>query len=889
MPITLYADGSLYGDADAIYGRISSEMAAAQETFVRETGLIVQVIDQRLNQWELWSEGDPLNNDYHGNNGGAHPYEQTFYSYRGAASICVLDNGTIVRVRLGSPGNVSDRAIYVQEITDPLTPANWESWNLLYSGTHFSVTVVPETASTYSVYHAKTAGMFKNNSSIWAVPDFFLRFESAGPLNPDQGFAQFLLHDVTSNPTVTRTVGHYYFDDIDTFSGFDEDPENYRWFRNAIGCLALDDGRMVKIQTLPYFFSPRSDRAGYAVFAQFKEPGFGNWTTPYLLRGIGGGGGKNWYSTPRITKLSDGYYYMSMGESHQAADSIAPLADESQFRVWSRSKDLLHWSEPVLGPEGQKHAGIIEHSGYVWWANNAEVYRRPAEAVTYDISDYVPEASLELPRDNQASTGTITVANPDGVNDNLLELADQEIIVKPGIKVNTTGLYEYQAFDRFWVKQANQSVEGKVNRITLTIGNVMDRLDNKFKDVYNFVGQTEWDDWEDGRRNQPFNYFFNTDTAPTVDNKHRLYTRGIVLWTGWKGHNWDFTVRLSSITGDWQIIGHYQDKKNYLYLKYGGADEIWLEEMVDGEVNHLTEFFVSGAINNTVFNLRWRQKWRSTQIWYNGEDLGDDDVDFENYKPGYVGFKAGRYKVSKFHFKDLEYPLTMANLIKTALALGDVHDVIVGGGISKAYAIIWGPQTDIPTPMDGLRTAMESDKLQLVWRNGSVEIGKFNETDIVKTIENRLISSEKTEEPARRINYSIVDGNEHSWIAFDRPDTLQRGRSVVEYQDLPELLKLVDVKERAREAIRKSTMGASPTGTMPLYFDLWRMDHVLWKDNVGGDEVVRIEGMTIELRQDQQPSQRVTLDTSLIAAEPTEIVIEEIIPEEEQPIPDDPE
>lgn len=884
MPVTIYDDGSLYGDADAIYGRISSELASAQAAHVRETGLIVQVVDERLNAWELFADGDTIPWNYRDHNDGAPIYTLPYYSYRATAGICKLDNGNIIRVRNGDSADVDDRQIWIQTITDATNVSQWNTWSVLYSGTHYSVSIVPTSASTYAVYHSKSDGIYRNNVKMWEPSEgSATRFHPVGSSHPNAGWVMVIRHDVTSDPTVTRTIDSYYTSDITSVTPT-ADRTNFRWFRNSISAVEMDDGRIGKIQITPLFFSPRSEGAGYAVFGQFRTSYTNsNTTPPYIIRGIGGGGGKNWYGGGHIDRLSDGFYYLVLSEAHQVAKGIAPTTDIGTIMAWSRSKDLLHWSEPVVGPSGNKFAGMVEDGDYVYWAGNDAVYRRPV-AVTYDITDYVPEVGIEMPRDNQASTGTVTVANPLNVNNFLRDLADQAITIQAGIKIPSSGQYEYAQFDRFWVKQVNQTVEGQKNRLTLTIGNVLDRLENELKDVYNYVGVTEWEDWKPGKRNQPFNYFFNTDTRPSVDDNSRLKTRGIVLWTGWKGLNFDVTARFSSITGDMGFIGRYIDKRNYIRLRRSGST-LSLIEVVD----NVSTTVDSWGVSTGAFTLRWIQEFNHYRVFFNGVEEGSGDYEFDNYKPGYVGFQATSYKVANFVFKDLEHPLTTADLIRTALGLGDVHDVIVSGGTSKAYAIIWGPQTDIPTAADGLKTAMETDKLQMIWRNGSVEVGKFNDTSIVHTIQDRIIESERADEPNRRINYAIVDGNEHSWIALDMPDTFRRGRSVVDYEDLPELLTQEDVKNRAREMIKKSTLGASPGGTTPLYFDIHRMDHVLWIDNSGNEDIVRVEGISIEINQSTTPSQRMTFDNSLIADDPTEIVIEEVIPEETQPLPEDPE
>lgn len=887
MPVTLYGDGSLYGDNDAIYGRISPELAAAQLAHVRETALSVIIKDERLNAWELVT-GEDFGGQYYKavQAGQGSIWELGFWSYRGTADIIQLDNGDIIRVRNGSNTDVNDRQIWIQTITDPTVTAQWDSWSVLYSGTHYSVSIAKTGANTYAVYHAKSDGLYRNNSLVWSSPDTatygdVLNFVPVVGSTDEAGFLTYIRHDVTEGPLALRTMDIYYTPDI---VNVDPEPDrtNFRWTRQSIASMLMDDGRVCKIQVHPLLFNPRSLLAGFSVFNQFYTSVTNmNATQTYIIRGLGGGGGKNWYSSVRLSRLSDGYFYMILAEVHQVAKGQESTTDIGGIFSWSRSLDGLHWSEPVVGPPFQRFvAGLVEDDNYVYWCGNDSVWRRP-KGTEYDISNYVPKLSMDLPRDNQTATGEALIANPNNINNYVRNLADQEIVIRPGLKLPSGAVYEYGQFDRFWIKQVNQIIEGGKNQLQIGFGNILDRLDNKLRDVYNFVGVTKWEDWKAGKRNEAFNYYFETDTRPTKDDNDRLRTRGYCLWTGWRGVNFDITVKFSGVSGQPSVLGRYVDKRNHMKLRKEGSN-LRLYEVVDNVEN-----LVDGAsvgTTTTTFTVRWVMEWGYYKVYFNGSLAFQSSgpwLDMELYKPGYVGFHATSYKISNFKFNDLEYPLKMSDLIKTALALGDAHDVIVSGGTSEAFGITWGPQTDIETAADGLRAAMETDKLQMVWRNGSLEIGKFNDTSIVKTIEDRLIESERADEPNRRINYSIVDGNEHSWIALDIEDHFRRGRSIVDYQDLPELRTQDEVKERAREAIRKSTLGASPGGTTPLYFDIYRMDHVLWTDNAGNEDVVRVEGMEIEIDQDSRPAQRVRFDNSLIADDPTEIVIEQVILEQE--------
>jgi hypothetical protein len=251
-----------------------------------------------------------------------------------------------------------------------------------------------------------------------------------------------------------------------------------------------------------------------------------------------------------------------------------------------------------------------------------------------------------------------------------------------------------------------------------------------------------------------------------------------------------------------------------------------------------------------------------------GVELTSGGTDFflerYNVRQGYVGFSdsEGFFTISNFHLEDFEASLTAEDLIRQALASQDFHEVSVGGADSPIYGVIWGPQTDAPTVAEALRQTLSLDKLELVWKNSKIEVGKFNELSPTATIQDEIIESDEINEASRRINMAIVDGNDQYWIELDTADLLLRGRTIASYLDLPDLVNLDDIKTRAREEIKRSAQGASPGGTIPLRFDLDRMTVVTWIDNAGNSQVVQIEGISVDIRQDERPIQHMTLDTS---------------------------
>lgn len=898
MPVTIYDDGSLYGDADAIYGRIGTALANAQLARVRETGLRVRVLDEQLNQWELHAgahshpdEGlgravyDPVYGDLPG-------WDIGYSGFHGRCDYAVKNNGDIYRVRQGDPADANDNQLWHQTITDPGNPSQWTSWSVLYSGTHYgsaTVEIDPADGTTPIVYHCKSDGLYRNNSKVidnsaleTSTEKCIWYFPIKGA--PDSGWLQTVMPPTTGGSR--RMFNFYAVLDVVTPDFYLEPTISYGWSQASLaGIMSEDETKYHFLMNAPFHFNTRNGNNGMEVAYFRVDSDTWNQTPFYPIRGIGGGAGINYITGPRISLLSDGFYYYTAFEWHRPAGGQYSDATSLGygFPIWSRSKDLMHWSEPVVGPP-MKNAwgfigGFVESEGYVYMADSEEVWRRPIGTITTDLSNYVPELNFEIPRDNQPASGTVKVANPDGVHNELLTMSDREIVIEPGIKV-ADGSYEFVQFDRFFIDQVNKEVAGAANRLEIGIGNIWDRLDNPMRDVTNFVGKFTWDDFSEGKRNEPFNYFFATSTNPTVDEFFRLNTGGIVLLTAWKGHNPDITVRFSGASGNPRVICRYIDANNYAYFEYNTGSGAWSwNYLIDGDVN-LQASGSTSADSTPVIRVRLRYGFFT--LWVNGNLVENNYLPLTwTLAPGYVGFSSssGSYKINDLHVEDWEWDLQTSDLVKTALAMGDFHDFNVGGADSRAVAIVWGPQTDIDTPAAALASMLETEKLQLCWRNGRVEVGRFEDQNPVRTIEDTVIESDEIDEASRRVNIVSVDGNEHYWLEVDVTDSKERGRMVAAYYDLPELLDQDAVTNRAREEMKRAAQGRSPGGTTPLYFDLWRMDAVTWIDNQGNSNVVRIEGFSVEINQSTTPYQRQTFDTSLYTQGSSDGLMEEGIPE----------
>lgn len=865
MAVVHYGDGTKYGEATAYYGRVSSEITIAQQTQLRETGLIVKIIDERSNRWEtILGDADQNPSAYKNTTGLTGPAvaaTQRYWSYRGQADVCILDDGTIVRVRI----DVDDLNIYVQTITDPTSVAQWSAWSLLYTGPHYAVAIAPDGAS-YVVYAAKSGGLYRNNVLQWSASNLMGITAHRGTDGRQEKDRLWIKQAASGsyNPTThvqVRKFDYYYTPNITTTTP-DEAIWNYQWFRHDVASLTRDDGTAVRLTSYP-LYAPYAMEAGESITSELVS-GVSTLRTQYagprLIRGMPSEYGHNHVSGIMVTRLSDGYFYTFYKEIH-VDDDYEFSSSPAIGLVWQRSKDGLIWSEPVhTGHDEWALAGVVEKDGYAYLCGNGSVYRRPTTEVEYDITNFVPEIGWESPRENQTGSGSMVVANPEDINANLLDLADRRVIIQPGIK--TSADYEFVSLDDFWIRRVTRSVDGDINRLNIEFGNIWARIENPLRDVLNFIGKTIYTDWISGAQNEPFNYYFDSGVEPTVSN-NALSCSGRVLWTAWKGMNpyFHITFSTSAIT----LYLRYYDEDNYLKLVYNGST-VTLVEHSTLRVAAGEDVIIGSASCSGATRLGIRARWKYFDIYKNGTLLTTiyDDSPILG-RPGYVGWEYdGAYVVSNFVFEDLEFDYTSADLVKQALAMGDYHDVKVSNATARQYAVIWGPQTDLATPADGLRSVLEGEKLELIWRDGFIEVGQFKETGAYKTIEDRIISTEQSNEGNKRINLANVDGNADTWMEVDLPDALARDRMINGYFDIPELLTPDEVKNRAIEEIRRSQLMNSPGGMVPLFFDLWRMDPVEWVDNAGNRKLVRIEGMRVMINQSTQPSQRQQLDTSLI-------------------------
>jgi hypothetical protein len=476
---------------------------------------------------------------------------------------------------------------------------------------------------------------------------------------------------------------------------------------------------------------------------------------------------------------------------------------------------------------------------------------------------------LETPKANQGGSGQFPVANPAEVNNALLDLTDCEVKVEIGLRC-ADGTYAYTEFGRWWIDKVKAVIAGKTSRLQVTLYDLWRRLDNPLRDNFNNVGKVIWRDWEGGGVNQLFNYYPKGGTYKTPVDRQWKYvavtsvtTKNFFLFTAVKSHNADVEVRFRTVPTAAKKLGlvyRYIDDKNY-YWAYSNGATLYLVRVRNGISKTLTTH--SKSITSW-FTIAVDYRWGIHRVYiagvleftYNEAESGD--------KPGYAGVRGigGNYNFYHFSFTDWMPAVTTNDLITTLLAMGDFHNPAVAGGEAQQLAIVWGPQTDLNTPAKALIALCDQFKLELAWRDNRIVIGQFKEKTIIGTFNNEVIAFARTEEVGRRINLASVDGREDSWIELDGPDTRFRGRQIVAYFDVPELTTDDTVRLRAQEEIRKGVIGSAYAATLPLQFDLWRMDGITIVDNSGTSTNLKVEGYRIEVDQSMEPVQHMELELS---------------------------
>jgi hypothetical protein len=453
-------------------------------------------------------------------------------------------------------------------------------------------------------------------------------------------------------------------------------------------------------------------------------------------------------------------------------------------------------------------------------------------------------------------------------------MGDRKVTIEPAIRDATTGLYTYQQFGQWWLKNVTRQVDRNIKRLKVACYDVAERLDNPLRDVYNFVGQVNFLDWKLGRRNQLFNYYLRGGKSKMMkdydDNDrlrsmyyyaYRISKYHTALYTGWKGHNFDASVRFrgGSLSGRrWGITYRWKDAKNFYWARVNGST-LQLVRNRNGSGTIMASYSIGSTPSNPT--IRVVTEFGFHYVYLNGTLRITYNEVIPTTAPGYVGIRY--YSTSHttmgsdyLSISSWEINHTTETLVKTALAMADFHSPNSGGaGSAQQFAVVWGPQTDIATPLAALGVLFSQNKLEMAFRNNQLEIGKFDSTEVQRTFEDDITKFELTEQNGRRINLAVVDGREDTYIEIDGVDTRRRGRQIVAYFDVPELDTTEKVVDRAREEVRRGVVGSKYTGGSRMYFGIDRMDMTTWVDSAGQSYDLRIEGMTININQSKEPHQ----------------------------------
>jgi hypothetical protein len=872
-------------------------------TGAREIGLEVQIVNSHLNAWSklagtelYWQENVGLIAD-----GTEHwqphlEFDACYNSY---------DN-KIYRAHI----NDTDKKVYVQTITNFGTASEWTTWTVLAScqtpcrgvciwpkagaaGYHLLYTLELDGTTKTGIYDenntAATSSMFAPSAGAAGHP---YRISVVRPNN-----AWALVQVQATHPVDTYDQFNYYWFRLSDYAYDNIDWTSDAWFHNDMVGYYDTDGYHI-LQNAPILSDTNRDMSQGTVMAHHLNPSAYPWRswgedTRSILMNASGSAYTRIYD-PYLTKLSDGYWYLFYSEEI-SNPSTSPAAQveasgNSQFRPlsWRRSKDCINWSEPVLAGIAGTVRIVEPGDGYVYACGYSQVYRRPTAATTYDLSDYTMTARLSMPRDNQPGSGSLSVANPEGVNGTVRDLAGRRCYVRPMVR-DHNGQWVRSEPGAWWIKDVDQARTDKnpaVNRLSVSLGDVYSQLQNTLRDVVNFPGKQAWSDWADGCPNQLFNYFFYNDEAPTITATSQISSKGAIIYTGWKGYNCHVEVTVDSAPADSvTLYARYVDEKNYVYFRRALDNSFSFGQCVDGTESPFQVWSRLGSITYP-YTLSLDLSWGRYIALLDGLDPLLDVVptvmtDVETVTnltylvqhKGYVGFNGGSTTAvsvfSHFVFSETARALTATDLFKAALARADYHDVSVDyASPSDVVATAWGPGTDMPTVEDALKKLLESEKAVMAFRGGKLRINQYSDyVSPILTVADQIIEFTENNSGDRRINVAIVDGNEHTYISADVTDLQARDAAISQYFDLPELLTAAAAQARAEEEIYRSRIGTSKGGTLVYPFDLEAQDVVTWVDQFGTSQVVRLEGITIDIDQGVKPHQHMEVDTSLVVGD----------------------
>lgn len=804
----------------------------------------------------------------------------------------------IARYRIGD-GSSGDRQIWGQVIYSPINAqSQWTTWSVVYSGSHYAIDVYRTTANTINIVHAKSDGLYLNNS---------LKISLTGIIRihciPGRPGSLYFIRVSQDSIDGKRVMETYIVDDITAGSPTAVyDKTNYRHPHQELVAQQWVSGGsnfMFRVRSLPYS-APSIRKTGVSDDLIQDWVPSANYISDvgeiYSLRGASGRAGtkvidRMWLSSS--TTFTDGRSYLFFTERHLDSNNNALSNLHSPAFYTTTGYALDGWTEPQpLGFSLWEIAGAVQYGQYIIVAGNGLAYYKTLSPTQVDLSNYAISAQLSLPRGLEKATGTVTLANPNDAVGQLLGMASDTLSPAPQKRVKVIvgtrrfieeGWVDVEVND-WWISEAHRQSEDNVKHIELRLGDFWHRLESDFRDPYYFPGQLSYEDWAPGGANSLANWYPASGVAATLQaatdadgqDYYRMVTpSGFNLCTRWKGAHGSFGASFTLASGGGQVllVFRWVDTANYWRINYSGTS-LSVQQVVNGTATTLATTSVTANLTSFTMSVQFRWGWIRYSLNATTGSYQETGT-VRNDQFGFVGVwaKSPGYAIAYADFKDYEVKVTTSSLVKMLLIHAGYTQFSVSDDLRdiEQLAILWGPQSDVPTPATALQRLLEGNRQDVVWQpysfnvRGQITIDQFEDTDPEYDIDEEIISVDQADISDVRPNVVLVDGQEDSWTEYSRSDLATRGAAVNEYLDLPDLTTLTDVRAKAQEEKTLAAKGNSLGGLCVWRPWFQRMDSVTWRDHDDNVYLARIEGMDLDLNQGGSPYQHVQMDLAPIS------------------------
>lgn len=748
-------------------------------TATRRTGLIAKVVNPHSNDWEDFAGLDiNIPAVYQPIDTTEGDWDHEHWSYRGQAAMCQLADGSIVRVRIGDWTNTSERRIQRQIITDPTDPSQWQVWNWLAYDDAYAVAIERDDAAAagYRIYHSKitgdglTEGLYMDNVRIVSGAAGGMKCVKIKPVYGDTNRIYFMTVSQASDGY--RQVDWWYVDNTTAggLQSFRRDAAQFQQYHHDL-FTAKFSVYVQRFRAMPLGGTERDQFASDTLTVEtgsysgttFEFSEFNKYQFVRNLKGPSARAGFKRIDNLYLTKIANqqftaGAWYLFYTEQHM--DSLG--------NVMSNLKNPLFWSRSVPGnnfphyftqpvPVGYSiwgFAGAVVSGDYVYIAGNGRVLRSLLNPTETDITNYIIEGSYELPRDNGKAVGRLLCANPRNVlgevfemtsNTEVASLTERRLKFGIGYKRPHDNGFVYKRAANWWISGLRKlrAEDGK-EQIEIEISDFWHRLENPFRDTWSIPGKFDWSDWQPEAANLLSNYTNDTDEFTSYNPagapestvpRLRATASGtgplggtITLFTGYRDINGFVSATLWSPGG---LVFRYVDAENFYYVEIT-ASGTYVHRVTDGDDNvigsstHDSAKFVS---NPDGSYLEVRFGWNQTEVYVAGGGTGQAvvfQITFPAiYAPqpwnGFVGMYApGQIEVSNFIVESPHTQITTRELLKMLLAYAGEHEVQFESDeetlAAPQFDLMLGPQSDLDTPEKAVRQALESSKLNIVWR-----------------------------------------------------------------------------------------------------------------------------------------------------------------------------